>query len=372
MIFLNFSDLFINDRIKKALVDINYVKLTEVQEKSMPLIFDENDVIVKAKTGSGKTASFLIPLINNILKEKERFVVRGLIIVPTRELATQIHDVTLQYCKYTNIRSLAIIGGVKDAYQKKKLEQGVDIIIATPGRLLDLMKNRLINFKSLNYLVIDEADKMLDMGFINDIYDITKKIPRRQTLLFSATFPIKIEELSDNILHLPTKVFLKEEEIDVNQELYYIDQVNKLYLLKDIIKFRRMESILVFCKTKLSAEKTSNFLRGNNITSDYINKDRSQIERQKALNKFKNKEIKALVATDIASRGIDVNDITNVINFDLPTGIETYIHRIGRTARKEKNGVVTSFYTDSDENIIALMKNKYEFKILNHKYKKED
>ncbi|MFI3329825.1 MAG: DEAD/DEAH box helicase [bacterium] len=369
---MKFNELFINDRIKKALVDLNYITLTEVQEQSMPIIFEENDILVKAKTGSGKTASFMLPIINNILKEKERFVIRGLIIVPTRELAMQIHDATLSYCKYTNIRSLALIGGVKDTYHKQKINQGVDLLIATPGRLLDLINQKVLNFKSLNYLVIDEADKMLDMGFIKDIENIISVLPRRQTLMFSATIPEQIKQLSNNILNFPEEVFLKEEDINVTQEYYLINQVDKLYLLKDIIRKQNMKSVLVFCRTKLAAEKTSNFLRGNNVTSDFINKDRSQIERQKALNKFKDNKIQALVATDIASRGIDVEDLSNVINFDLPNDLETYIHRIGRTARKGKNGVVTTFCSKQEVVILEKIKEKYDLKKLSHRYKEED
>ncbi len=368
---MKFQDLCINDRLKRALIDLNFIDLTEVQEKSMPHIFDEEDVLVKAKTGSGKTASFMLPLINNILKEKERFLIRGLIIVPTRELAMQIHEETLKFCKYTNIRSLALIGGVKDAYQKQKINQGVDIVIATPGRLLDFIKQNVVNLKKVSYLVIDEVDKMLDMGFKNDIENIINFLPNRQTLMFSATMPNQIREISNSILTLPKEVFLTEEVIDVKQVVYFINQEDKLYLLKDIIKKENMENVLVFCKTKRASEKTSNFLRGNNIPADYINKDRSQVDRQKVLNNFKSNKIRALVATDIASRGIDINDLSNVINFDLPSDVETYIHRIGRTARKGKNGFVTTFCSFEEMDILNKIKNKYDLKELNHKYKKE-
>ncbi len=366
---MKFNDLFINDRIKKALIDLKYNVLTEVQEEAIPLIFDEEDIIVKASTGSGKTGAFMIPIINNIIKTNDRFKPQALILVPTRELALQIHENTMSYAKYTNIRSLAIIGGVKESYQKQKLNQGVDIIIATPGRLIDLLKQKVVNMKLLKYLVVDEADKLLDMGFVNDINLILKYLPNRQTLLFSATLNDGVEELSNLILNYPKKVAIDSKEIKVKQEIYFIDQLDKLYLLKDIIKQEKIESVLVFCRTKLAAEKTSNFLRGNNIPSDFIVKDKSQIERTKALNKLKNKEIQALVATDIASRGIDVEYLSNVINFDMPNDLETYIHRIGRTARNKRNGVATSFCSKQEIPIYDKIKKDNNFTIVKHKYK---
>lgn len=372
---INFNDLFINERIKKALVDLNFIKLTEIQEKAMPLIFEENDILGCAQTGTGKTATFMIPVINNILKEKERFKIKALIVAPTRELAVQIHENTTAFCKYTNIRSLALFGGIKESYQKQKLQQGVDIVIATPGRLLDFLKQKVINLKQVNYLVLDEADRMLDMGFIQDVNKIISYIPKkRQTLLFSATMPDAIKNLSENILIAPEEVHVETNEVvdKITQEVYFINQIDKLYLLKDIIKKENMESILIFCRTKNAAQKTSNFLRGNNITSDAIHGDKTQIERQKALRDFKNNKIKALVATDIASRGIDIDDLSNVINFDMPNDSDTYIHRIGRTARNKKNGVATSFCSETEMSIFNQVEEvcSINFNIKSHKYSK--
>ncbi len=371
---MNFNDLFINDRIKKALVDLNYNQLTKIQEGAMPLIFNDEDILGCAQTGTGKTATFMLPIINNILKEKERFKIRALILVPTRELAIQIHESTMNYCKYTNIRSLALFGGVKESFQKQKLNQGVDIVIATPGRLIDFLKQKVINFKSLNYFVLDEADRMLDMGFINDVNYINNFLPKnRQTMLFSATITPPIKELSANLLNFPKEVFVElNTPVNIEQSIYFVSQVDKLYLLKDIIKYNKMENILVFCRTKQQAQSTSNFLRGNNISSDCIHKDRTQLERQKALKDFKNKKVKTLVATDIAARGLDIDLLESVINFDMPNDSETYIHRIGRTARNNNTGIAISFCNQNE----LTMYNKIEeecnikFNILSHRYSK--
>lgn len=338
----------------------------------MPSIFEGEDVLVSAQTGTGKTAAFSIPIINNILKEKERFKIRGLIISPTRELAVQIHENILAYCKYTNIRSLALFGGIKESYQKQKLNQGVDIVVATPGRLLDFIKQKVINLKQLNFFVLDEVDRMLDMGFITDINKIISYIPKtRQSMLFSATIPDEIKQLSLNILNFPKEIYVDSKEVCViYQEIYFIDQINKLYLLKDIIKHEKMESVLVFCRTKLAAQKTSNFLRGNNISSDAIHGDKSQIERQKALKDFKNKKIQSLVATDVAARGIDIELLSNVINFDMPNDYDTYIHRIGRTARNKNDGRATSFCSvDEMECFNKIKENNEELIEKEHKYK---
>lgn len=368
---MEFNDLYINDRIKKALIELEYIELTEVQNKVIPLIFDEEDLLVQAQTGSGKTGAFMIPILNNVLKEKERFKIKTLVIAPTRELAFQIHENTMKYSKFSNIRSLALIGGVKESYQKQKINQGVDVLIATPGRLIDFLKQKVISLKDVKYLVIDEADKLLDMGFINDIKQIIKYIPRRQTLLFSATIPNNVKELSDELLINYKEVFIEKEEVDIKQYIYFINQTDKLYLLKDIIKKNKMESVIVFCRTKLASEKTSNFLRGNNIPSDFINKDKTQVERLKTLNNFKNKKIQALVATDIASRGIDIEYLGNVINFDMPNELDTYTHRIGRTARNKGNGVATSFCNVNELTIYEEIKKENDIIILEHRYRKD-
>lgn len=371
---MKFNDLYINDRIKKALNELNFDDLTQIQEEAMPHIFDGYDVVGCAQTGTGKTAAFTIPLINNILKEQERFKIRGLIVVPTRELAIQIHENIMSFSKFTNIRSLALFGGIKESFQKQKLNQGVDIVIATPGRLIDFIKQKSINLKQVNCIVLDEADRMLDMGFVNDINKIISSIPRnRQTLMFSATMTNQINEMCNSFQNDPIEVSVNSNTTvnSIKHDIYFIEQTDKLYLLKDIIKYNRMENVLVFCRTKQQAQSTSNFLRGNNITSDSIHKDKTQIERKKALNDFKNKNIKALVATDIASRGLDIDNLFNVINFDMPNDIETYIHRSGRTARNFKNGITTTFCNPNEIVVFERIKEecKVDFNILKHKYK---
>lgn len=370
---MNFNSLNINQRLKQGLEDLKFTNLTEVQEQAMPLIFDSEDVIVCAQTGSGKTLSFMLPVINNILKEKERFKIKALIIVPTRELAMQIHENTLKYCKYTNIRTLAMFGGVKESYQKQKIHQGIDILIATPGRLLDFLKQKIINLKDVNYFVIDEADKMLEMGFINDVNKINSYITKqKQTLLFSATMPDKVKELANDILRFPKEINVlgNTPVVSIKQSYYLINDDKKIYLLKDIIKYNKMESVLIFCNRKILAEKVSNFLRGNNITSNYINKDKTQIERQKALKEFKNKDIVALVATDIASRGIDIDNLYYIINFDLPNNYDTYIHRIGRTARAKANGEAITLCSNEQLYLLDEIKTHNNIKELpNDKYK---
>lgn len=347
---MEFDKLFINERIKKALVELNYKTLTEVQEKALPIVFDEEDLMCLSQTGSGKTAAFLLPIINNILKEKERFIIRALIVVPTRELALQIQENIQKYGKYTNVRSLAILGGVKESYQKQKINQGLDIVVATPGRLIDLLRQKILNLKHVSYFIIDELDKMLDMGFINDINIINNSLPKyKQNLMFSATINDAIKEISNDILNNPKEVIIKTQKREVSQFVYFIKQDKKLYLLKDIIRKENFNNVVVFCKTKLAAQKTSNFLRGNNVSSDCIHKDKTQIERKEALKKLKDKQIVALVATDILSRGIDIDSLDVVINFDIPKDETTYIHRIGRTGRNNKKGIVINFCSDEEK-----------------------
>ncbi len=354
---MKFENLNISTRIKKALSDMNYETLSPIQEQAMPAVFDENDVLGCAQTGTGKTCAFMLPIINKILTTTPRFKIRALILAPTRELAIQIHESTVKYCKYTNIRSIAIFGGVKEGYQKQKLNQGVDILIATPGRLIDFINQKVISLKQIEFFVLDEADRMLDMGFIKDINRIIEYIPKnRQTLLFSATMPNSIKDLCSKLLNDPVEVTVAPPSTTVEkikQSIYYVDKVNKLNLLKDIILEQNMFSVLVFSRTKHGADKIAKFLQKEKILVDAIHGDKSQNARQKALKDFKCNKIQVLVATDIAARGIDIDFLSNVINYDIPETSETYVHRIGRTARAGREGEATSFSSYEE---IALVK----------------
>ncbi len=371
---MKFEQLEISTRIKKALSDIEYNELSPIQEQAIPQILDKHDILGCAQTGTGKTAAFMLPIIHNIITSGTRFKIRALILTPTRELAIQIHENTMKYSKYTNIRSLAIFGGVKEGHQKQKLSQGIDILIATPGRLLDFMNQRVISLSNIDYLVLDEADRMLDMGFVKDVNRIIESVPKkRQTLLFSATMPESIKELCDKILVNPISISVTPPSTTVDkikQTVYMVEKANKLALLADIIKKENMFSVLVFSRTKYGADKIAKGLKSNNISVDVIHGNKSQNSRQNALKAFKSNKIQVLVATDIAARGIDIDYLSNVINYDLPETPETYVHRIGRTARAGREGSATSFCSSEEFGLLTSIKKECKIDIMevSHKY----
>lgn len=352
---MKFEDLKINDKIKRALKDMDYINPSPIQEKAIPLLLEGHDIIGCAQTGTGKTCAFMIPIINNLIDE-QRDGIKALILTPTRELAIQIYENAIAYSKYTKLKSLAIYGGVKEGTQIKQLKAGVNILIATPGRLLDFMGQGIVKISHIKFLVLDEADRMLDMGFINDVKKIINKAPlSRQTLFFSATMPKEIKELSHTMLKDPKDVSVDPPASTVDkikQELYHIDKTNKSKLLIDMLKKDGIYRALVFTRTKHGADKLTKELVKNNIKASAIHGDKSQNQRQKALQEFKAGETQVLVATDIAARGIDIDALEMVINYDLPEQPENYVHRIGRTARNGKEGVAISFCCIDEQNYL--------------------
>ncbi|MFN3969572.1 DEAD/DEAH box helicase [Flavobacterium sp.] len=352
-----FEDLSLSNSIQRAVFEEGYTSPTPIQEKAIPFILAGKDLVGCAQTGTGKTAAFAIPIIHNLHRmvgsSKKTKQIRCLVVTPTRELAVQIGESFDTYGKYTNLRQLTIFGGVSQVPQVDQLKKGVDILIATPGRLLDLHKQGFIDFDHLHYLVLDESDLMLDMGFINDVRKIVKLVPtNRQTLLFSATMPMAIRELADTFLNQPEYVSVtpvsSTAEI-IEQQIYFVDKSDKRGLLYHLIRNENLSNVLVFVRTKHGADNVVKALKKQGVNAEAIHGDKSQTARQRVLDNFKNKEITVLVATDIAARGIDIESLPYVINFDLPNIPETYVHRIGRTGRAGNGGISISFCGKDEE-----------------------
>ncbi len=348
---MKFNDLALEAPILKALEKQGYKQPTPIQEKAIPILLKGHDLLGVAQTGTGKTAAFGIPILNHLCQDKTtgkgQPKVKALVVTPTRELAIQIAENFTAYSEFTNLKSTVIFGGVKQAQQVKNLRSGVDILIATPGRLLDLMGQGYITFKDLKYVVLDEADQMLDMGFIHDVKKIIAQLPqKRQSLFFSATMPKTIVELSKKMLGKFERVTIKPEQATaekVEQGIYFVSKGNKTKLLVHLLEQRKEESVLVFSRTKHGANKIVKKLEQSGIKSAAIHGNKSQNMRQKALGDFKMGKLNVLVATDIAARGIDIDELSLVINFDLPNVAETYVHRIGRTGRANASGIALSF-----------------------------
>ncbi|MBT4575964.1 MAG: DEAD/DEAH box helicase [Candidatus Cloacimonetes bacterium] len=345
-----FENLGLIQPLLKAIKEKNYTEPTQIQSKSIPLVLSGQDVLGCAQTGTGKTAAFAIPILQHLYQERHgksnSRKIRSLIITPTRELAIQIAESFTLYGKYTKIRNTVIFGGVKQRAQTDALRRGVDILVATPGRLLDLMDQGYIRLNDVEYFVLDEADRMLDMGFIHDIRKIIAKLPvKRQSLFFSATMPRKIVDLSHKILRNPTKVEVSPEAPTVEiiqQNLYYTNRASKKDLLFHILRDSKIEHVLLFSRTKHGCDRIVRNLKSQKIKAAAIHGDKTQNNRQKALEQFKAGEIRVLVATDIAARGIDINKLKYVINYDIPNISETYVHRIGRTGRAGEEGSAIS------------------------------
>lgn len=353
---MTFSELKIIDPILKALKNKGYTHPTPIQKKSIPILLEKKDLLGCAQTGTGKTAAFAIPILQHLYAEgpsgKGKRRIRALVITPTRELALQIGESFTDYGKFTGLRNTVVFGGVKQGAQTDVLQRGVDILVATPGRLLDLMQQGYISLNEIAYFVLDEADHMLDMGFIHDIRKIIQKLPaKRQSLFFSATMPPDIVSLSRKILGSYEKVNINPDQTTaerVEQAVYYVGKRSKVKLLIHLLRNEPVDSTLVFSRTKYGADKIVKQLRKASVNAEAIHGNKSQGARQRALGSFKNGETNVLVATDIAARGIDVSELSMVVNYDLPNIPETYVHRIGRTGRAGLGGVAVSF-CDVDE-----------------------
>ena len=368
---MTFRELEIAEPILKAICEKGYEKPTPIQEKGIPVALSGGDMLGIAQTGTGKTATFAIPILQHLLADRseenrsetrgnkgrlvKRRAIKALILTPTRELAIQIGENITDYGKYTGIRHAIIFGGVKQGPQTDLLQAGVDILVATPGRLLDLIRQGYVNLSSITHFVLDEADRMLDMGFIADIRRLLPILPtKRQTLFFSATMPKDIVNLSRSILSTPTRVEVTpvSSAVDtVEQGVYFVEKPEKKKLLVSLLK-QEKKSVLVFSRTKHGADNISRLLKKSGIKSEAIHGDKSQGQRQRALSNFKAGAIRVMVATDIAARGIDIQELEIVINYDLPDVAETYVHRIGRTGRAGHLGTAVTFCSEEEQSKI--------------------
>ena len=352
---MHFESLNIIEPILKSLKEEGYTKPTPIQVEAIPVIMQGTDLIGCAQTGTGKTAAFAVPILQLLSQNKSsdrKRNIRSLIVTPTRELAIQIQESFKAYGRYTGLSCTVVFGGVNQNPQTNSLRNGVDILIATPGRLLDLMNQGFISLKDIEIFVLDEADRMLDMGFIHDVRRIIAALPqKRQSLFFSATMPPEIVKLAGSIVYKPVKVEVtpSASTVDiVDQIVYFIDRGNKNSLLLELLKDEKIKTALVFTRTKYGADKVVRVLKKKNISAEAIHGNKAQNARQKALSGFKAQTTRVLVATDIAARGIDVDDLEYVINYEIPNISETYVHRIGRTGRAGAKGTAISF-CDAEE-----------------------
>jgi ATP-dependent RNA helicase RhlE len=347
---MNFKDLNIIVPILNALEEEKYENPTPIQSKAIPVILSKKDVLGSAQTGTGKTAAFAIPILQHLFLDRRQDHqsrrINALIVTPTRELAIQIGESFTTYGRHTGIKNVVIFGGVPQNKQTNALKTKPEVLIATPGRLLDLMNQGYIRLNDIKYFVLDEADRMLDMGFIHDIKKIIEKLPeRRQSLYFSATLPPSIVELSRKILRDPVKIEVSPNSSTaetIQQHLYYTNKSTKNDLLLHLLDDEKMNQVLLFSRTKHGSDRIARFLKKKKVDADAIHGDKSQNQRQRALTKFKAGELRVLVATDIAARGIDIDKLQYVINFDIPNIAETYVHRIGRSGRAGEDGMAIS------------------------------
>ena len=348
-----FTDLQLIKPILDALTQEGYEKPTPIQAQAIPHLLEGKDLLGTAQTGTGKTAAFAIPILQNLHhKNTKNHQIKALILTPTRELAIQIEESFKAYGRHLPLKTLVIFGGVKQGAQEQALKRGVDILVATPGRLLDFINQGIISLKNLEIFVLDEADRMLDMGFVHDVKRVVKLLPqKRQTLFFSATFPKEIQELANSMLRNPVKVEVapvSSTADTINQSIYFVEKDDKLDLLIHILQDEKLDQVLVFARTKHGSDKIARKLHKENISAEAIHGNKSQNARQTALSNFKNKKTRVLVATDIAARGIDIDDLKYVINFELSDVSETYVHRIGRTGRAGAEGTSISFVDGLD------------------------
>ncbi len=372
---MSFTKLGLSKPIQKAILEQGYTKPTPIQAKAIPEILEKKDILAGAQTGTGKTAGFTLPILHQLsakTKQKGKLQVRALILTPTRELASQVEQSVQDYGKYLNLKSSIIFGGVGINPQIAALRKGVDIVVATPGRLIDHIERKTIDLSRVEFLVLDEADRMLDMGFIHDIKKIIAILPEhRQNLLFSATFSNEIKKLADSFLNSPELIEVAKRNTTsqlVKQSIYRVDKDKKRALLTYLINNENWQQVLVFTRTKHGANKLSKQLIIEGISADAIHGNKSQNARTTALNNFKSKKTRVLVATDIAARGIDIDQLPHVVNYELPNIPEDYVHRIGRTGRAKNAGEAISLVCVDEnlylQNIEKLIKAKIETKVI--------
>jgi ATP-dependent RNA helicase RhlE len=358
---VNFADLGIEQQLIDTLSGLNIVTPTPVQEKSIPHVLEGKDLLAAAQTGTGKTAAFGLPIIQTVLQQKRNGTPQALILVPTRELAQQVMDNLTQYATSTDLKIVCVYGGTSIGVQKNKLEEGADILIATPGRLLDHLFNGNVNISKTGILVLDEADRMLDMGFWPDLQRILRRLPQtKQTMLFSATFEKRIKTIAYKLMDAPVEVEVSPANTTaetVKQMVYPVDKKRKRELLAYLIGSRNWQQVLVFTKTKQGSDELAKELKLDGIKAVSINGDKSQGARQRALDEFKKGKVRALIATDVAARGLDIQQLEQVINFDMPFKAEDYVHRIGRTGRAGKSGLAVSLMSRDEEYLLHAIEN---------------
>jgi len=355
---MKFSSIALNPILQNNLENLAYIDATDIQQQAIPCILADKDVMARAKTGTGKTAAFALPILNRLIAEQSKnFEISTLVLAPTRELVQQIYANFTQYGHGTGIRIVAVFGGVSIKPQIKNIKEGADIVIATPGRLLDLSSNDHLNLNNISMLVFDEADRMLDLGFKAEIDQIMQQIPQeRQTLLFSATFDDSIYKLSKTLLSNPQVITIddsNEVATNVEQLIYTVDADRKRELLSYLIGSKNWKQVLVFTRTKQTADELAKEMCKDGIKAQSLHGDKSQGARDKALADFKSGKVRALVATDVAARGIDIIDLEYVVNYELPFVAEDYVHRIGRTGRAGKSGLALSLLSPSEEWLLA-------------------
>lgn len=370
---MTFEDINLIPELQRAIVKHGYTIPTPIQSKSIPGLLEGKDMIGIAQTGTGKTAAFVLPILQRMTEKYPRKI-KTLILAPTRELAAQIGESIATYGEFLKFKHVVIFGGVSQGYQVSALRRGVDILVATPGRLLDLMDQGKLTLKDIEFFVLDEADRMLDMGFIRDIKKVIKQLPKqKQTLFFSATMSGEINKLAEQLLNNPMRVEVTPQATTVEkieQCIYFADAKSKLTLLHDLFKEHKMGSVLIFTKTKHRANKVAVFLNDRKINTAAIHGNKSQAARTKAMKDFKTGAAQVLVATDIAARGIDIPNISHVINFELPNEPESYVHRIGRTARAGAEGIAYSFCEAQERNDLREIEKliKQKIPVAEHKY----
>ena len=375
---MNFSTFGIIDPIIKALHDIGYSKATQIQQQAIPLILAGKDIIGCAQTGTGKTAAFALPVLQALAADQTKKYVkpRALVLVPTRELAIQIDQSVALYSKYIRINRLAIFGGVSQVSQVERLRKGVDILVATPGRLIDLINQNHVSLSEIKTLILDEADSMLDMGFVHDIKRILKYIPqKRQTLFFSATMPTEIRKFANTILHHPAEINVSPVSSTAEkivQSVSFVEKKDKAAFLARVLREEDVTQTLIFTRTKHGADRLVRILGKGGITAASIHGNKSQTARQRALASFKSGGINILIATDIAARGIDIQELPFVINYDLPVDSETYVHRIGRTGRAGKEGKALSLCSEEEKPTLAKIQKLIGFQLPVAKQKKNN